>query len=490
MKKKEPIRFTEENIRKLFGFEDAEGEPVERLKEFYFKTDIFEEVISDLPLRILVGHKGVGKSAMFKIAMSEQEAAGNLTILIRPDDIAEIGEAHESLLISINKWKFGLSAILTEKILDNFGLGDNSARGKIIQYGMKITNLIADMAQPFLKDKIDLAPGKKKMIENFLKDRKVVVYLDDLDRGWQNRKEGIIMISALLNSLRDLSYINPGLSFKLSLRSDVYATIRSEDESSDKISGSVTWLSYSLHEIFVMLAMRVQAFFGESSVEENMKKMNQRRLSYFLEPIMEINFSGHGQWENAPIHNVLLSLIRKRPRDLVKLCSMAARRARKDESSIIKTKHWQDIFTEYSQGVIHDTIVEYKSELKDIERLIFGMKPDSAKKNIAGSFNYTSEELRLKINKIIERGRFDFANGKTAAAKDLLAFLYKINFLTAWKRLSDDRIHRKYFDENNYLSSSFVDFGFNWEVHLAYRWALQPDSLEDIMSKFNLKNSE
>lgn len=33
MKTKTPIQFTEENIRKLFGFEDAEGEPIERLKE-------------------------------------------------------------------------------------------------------------------------------------------------------------------------------------------------------------------------------------------------------------------------------------------------------------------------------------------------------------------------------------------------------------------------------------------------------------------------
>lgn len=486
---KKEIQFTEENIRKLFGFEDAEGEPINRLQEFYFKNDIYEEVISELPLRILVGHKGIGKSALFKIAMNEQESKGNLTILIRPDDIAEIGEKHDTLLISINKWKYGLSSIITEKVLTNFGLSNHSVKGKIIQYGMKITNLIADTAKPYLKNKVDLNPTKKKLIESFLKDEKVIVYLDDLDRGWQNRKEGIIMISALLNSLRDLSYLNPGLSFKLSLRSDVYAAIRFEDESSDKITGSVTWLSYSLHEIYVMLVMRVLNFLEEPYNEDNLREMDQRRLSYFLEPIMDINFSGRGQWEKAPIHNVLLSLIRKRPRDMVKLCSLAAKKARKDKSTLIKTKHWEEIFEEYSQGVIHDTIVEYKSELKDIERLIFGMKPDRKPKEASEAFNFTTEELKLKINKVIERGKFEFSNNKLATAQDLATFLYKINFLTAWKRLKDDRIQRRYFDENNYLSSSFVDFGYNWEVHLAYRWALQPDTLENILSRLKVQGN-
>jgi hypothetical protein len=477
-------QFSEENIRKLFGFEDAESEPIERLRQYYFKNDSFEEVLSDLPLRLLVGHKGVGKSALFKVAMNEQQSQGHLTILIRPDDIAEIGESHDTLLISINKWKFGLSSIITEKVLTQFGVNDDSFKGKIIQYGMKVTKLIADIAKPYLEKRMDLEPGKNLLVENFLKTEKIIVYVDDLDRGWQNRKEGIIMISALLNAIRDLSSLSPGLCFKVSLRSDVYAAIRFEDESSDKISGSVTWHSYSLHEIYVMLIMRVMSFLGQENKEENLRNMDQRRLSYFLSPIMEINFSGKGKWEDTPIHKVILSLIRKRPRDIVKLCSLAARKARKEGDLKIKTAHWEAIFEEYSQGVIHDSIVEYKSELIDIERLIFGMKPTGKVKDFSDVFNFKTHELKLKINKIIEQGAFKFANGKTANAQDLAQFLYKINFLTAWKRLEDGRIQRKYFEENNYLSSSFVDFGYNWEIHLAYRWALRPDTFDNILSKY------
>ena len=67
--------FNDETIQRLFGFEDAESESIERLKEYYLKKDTFERVTSELPLRILVGHKGTGKSALFKVAISEEKSA-------------------------------------------------------------------------------------------------------------------------------------------------------------------------------------------------------------------------------------------------------------------------------------------------------------------------------------------------------------------------------------------------------------------------------
>ena len=37
--------FNDETIQGLFGFEDAESESIERLKEYYFKKDTFFAVI-------------------------------------------------------------------------------------------------------------------------------------------------------------------------------------------------------------------------------------------------------------------------------------------------------------------------------------------------------------------------------------------------------------------------------------------------------------
>ncbi len=482
MKTTTKFEFTEENIRKLFGYEDAEGETVERLKEFYFKNKTFKQVLSDLPLRLLVGHKGVGKSALFRIAMDEQRKTGNLAILIRPDDIADIGEKHDNILISINKWKYGLISIIAEKVLRAFGVEDETYKGKIIRTGMKVFTIISETAKPYLKNKIDTTPAKNNLISQFMLNKKIVVYLDDLDRGWQNKTEGVIMISALLNAIRDLAYQNQGLSFKVSLRADVYAAVRLEDEAADKFSGNVIWQAYSLHEIFVMLIMRIQTFQGKICDEKTLMKTQQRILSSELHPYITPQFEGYGLWQNVPIHQMLLTLIRKRPRDLVKLCALAARKASEDESAIIKSHHFQAVFEEFSLGVISDTIVEFKSELSDIKRLIFGMKPNRKALKTADNYIYTTSELKAKISNITQSGNFKFANGRIASNQEIIQFLYKINFLTARKVLPDGTISRKYFEENNYISSKEVDFGFDWEVHAAYRWALQPDNFEDVFN--------
>ena len=114
------------------------------------------------------------------------------------------------------------------------------------------------------------------------------------------------------------------------------------------------------------------------------------------------------------------------------------------------------------------------------------MKPTKKEKVVSDSFVFTTPKLHLKLNNIIQQNSFKFSNGRTCSAKDLSHFLYKINFLTARKVLEDGEIDRKYFEENRYLSTATADFGYDWEIHPAYRWALQPDSIGDIFTKLNL----
>src|SRR5690606_29584531 len=155
-----------------------------------------------------------------------------------------------------------------------------------------------------------------------------------------------IWLSALLNSIRDLSSDNPGLCFKVSLRSDVYFLVRTSDESTDKIEGSVVWYSWSNHEILIMLIKRVLTYFEKEFNESLLLQSPQQHVGYMLDDIMESRFQGYGKWENAPMYRILMSLIRKRPRDLVKLCTLAGREAFRSKSNLITTEHFKNIFEE------------------------------------------------------------------------------------------------------------------------------------------------
>ena len=477
--------FTESNIAALFGHEAAEDEDIQRLKGYYFKSSAFEQVANDLPLRILVGHKGIGKSALFHVAMEEERQAGKLSILIKPDDIVGIGDREADILKLIREWKSGISEIIARKALTSFGLPYDGAREKLNRFGGKVLDYLQ---ATFRADTYaNLQETHKAVIANFLSTGKIYVYLDDLDRGWQGRPKDIMKISALLNAVRDISSENKGVLFRVSLRSDVYYLARTSDESTDKIEGSVIWHSWTNHEILVLLVKRVQQYFGTSIPEEELVQLAQPNLAAHLTNVLESEFNGRGNWERIPTYRMLMSLIRKRPRDLVKLCTLAARRARELNSEKIGTKSFEGIFEEYSQGRLQDTINEYRSELPDIERLLLGMKPSKEEKKAKLGYVYNTDKLLRKINNIQQGGVFRFANSRIADQKELAAFLYKINFLTARKE-NGKFIERRYFEESRYLSNKFVDFGFDWEIHPAYRWALQPDNMQEIFEQLKLNS--
>lgn len=478
------LTFAEEELQRLFGHEAAEDEDPARLREYYFKTDAYDEVSSELPLRILVGHKGIGKSALFKVAMAEDKDNGTITILIRPDDVATLATDTADFLKTIREWKVGLSQIIAKKVLSEIGSNDESWMNKLKQYGGTLISFFEESLRDI--SKISIHPSHKALIEHFLKKKRISIYIDDLDRGWQGRKQDNARISALLNAVRDLSSESRGLKFRISLRSDVYYLVRTSDESTDKIEGSVIWHSWTNHEIFVVLVKRIESFFGRAVDEKKLLGSPQPILAKYLRPVMEEKFQGQGLWENAPMYRVMMSLIRKRPRDLVKLCTLAGKSARKDHSKIISTKHFQSIFEEYSQGRLQDTINEFRSELPAIEKLLLSMKPSKRERTGHEGYVYTTDALLKKINTIREQGQFKFANGEIADSKRLAAFMYKINFLTARKQAASDVVVRKYFEENRYLSNEFVDFGFDWEIHPAYRWALQPDNIRELFESLKL----
>jgi hypothetical protein len=151
----------------------------------------------------------------------------------------------------------------------------------------------------------------------------------------------------------------------------------------------------------------------------------------------------------------------------------------------IETQDLREIFEEYSQGRIQDTINEYSAELIDIERLLFGMAPSKKERVAKAGYVYATDELFRKIKNIEERGQLRFHSNRVATTQELAAFLYKINFITARKE-EGGLIHRRYFEEQRYLQTRFVDFGFDWEVHPAYRWALQPGDIDSIFSSLRL----
>ena len=487
MAKQEPVSLDETNRKKIFGTFDGESEDIIRLKEYYFKNDIYESLISDQSLKILVGNKGVGKSAMFKVAYAEAREKDIMAINLEPDDVAEIWEKQDEIdIIKVRKWKHELTENIAKKVLQQLELFDPNISNTIVSLGHKIFTILSNSLSA-LKQSTDLTPSQKISIDNFLTSKKIIVYLDDIDRNWQNSKESIKIIVTLIAAMRSLTNDNPGLTFKLALRLDVYRAVRTSDESADKWEGSIIHLSYKVHDIFVFLIIRILTFYGHSIDYKKISETPQVILARHLMPIFEDTFRGKGKWKDVEMKTVLTSLIRNRPRDLVKLCAESAKEAFKNGEVTIKTEHILAILPKYSESIIDDTIGEYGSELPQIEKLLYGMKPTKKEKTAEDAFKYTTKQLHDKLFNIMQNTNFKFASVSAMTPRVLKDFLYKINFITARKKDDNGKINRFNYEENQKLSLPYMEENFEWEVHLAYRWVLQSDSIDEIFKKLELK---
>ncbi len=462
------VHFDDATIERIFGADDAENENPDRFKEYFYKNKAYESLTSKLPTRILVGPKGVGKSALLKRAFLDDQDTGNLALWLKPNDIVSIkttANSESDFILKIEHWKRGLLLEIIELLFQRyFGKGSRS--------------ILPDLADGRTRDLINILT---RVISENSNNSSINIYIDDIDRGWSASPQDIRNISALLNAIRDIGGEAPDIRFRMGLRSDVYFLVRTSDESTDKIERNIIWLRWINDDILRLMAKRISSFFNTGHSEAQLASMSQRQISeLILSKVISPKFLGRGRWAEKSTHSILMSLTRARPRDLVKLFHLAAKNAFTDNVDIIGTTQLEKAFEPYSQERLQDIINEYKSELPEIEKLLLEMKPSRRQRRTADSFQFTTAELRSKLNKAMSHIPLSFTNGRHVNSGSLIQFLYKIDFITARKE-NLDGIDRKYFDQGRFLAPEFADFGYDWEIHPAYRWALQPQDINSIL---------
>ncbi|HEX3809306.1 MAG TPA: hypothetical protein VHW02_06360 [Rhizomicrobium sp.] len=472
------MKFSDETIVRLFGHEEAEREDPNRLIEYFVKNDVYTRVRADLRLRILVGYKGVGKSALFKFCEIEDQRNDIASVWIKLDDVANVAQDQRDLNAKIKEWKDTIQEIVFRKVAEEFGHLPSESDNEIVRYGSGFLQSLISLANKRLGTVAD--PTKRALVNGFLKKKRLVVYLDDLDRGWTGSEADTVRIAALLNAVRDIVADTEGVYFRVALRSDVYNIVRRRDSNADKIEGDTIWLQWNNDDIFRVLVRRVATFEGKGGELAAFGNIDQPRLAKYLDGVFDPKYSGIGLWDNRAMYHVVLSFVRAKPRDIVLFCSGAARIAEKNKHGIIKSSDVAASLKGYCQGRVNDIINEFRSELPDIERLIYGMKASAREIKERKGNKYTTAELVEKLKDIISQGKFVFFNGRVASPNDLIRFLFRVTFITARKKLPSGLIERKYFDEAQHLAVQSADFGYSWEVHPAYRWALDQEGQVDL----------
>nr|WP_319494763.1 hypothetical protein [uncultured Desulfobacter sp.] len=486
--------FTSFNIPKIFGHEDAADEDIERLKQFFLKRGEYDTVKSKLPLSIVVGFKGVGKSALLKIAYEEDIEENQPTLWIRPDDVVEMvedlsTEADFSKMVLL--WKRGVAKLIASRIASDwmFVHGDDTKSAIIWaqETGYRNRDFIqrtVSLLQPKLKNSIDTgsqnAPyncGEHHIISRLLKNKEIVLYFDDLDAGWEATDTQRRKLSALILALRNMTTDIPGIRARMALRTDVYTLLRESDESTDKFESHIVNCGWKNHDILILLVKRILTYLGNSVPDAELYDKSPKELNDFLGSIMHTKFSKSKVWRDKYTHKVIMSLIRSRPRDMIKLCTLSAKAAylRDENAKIIEDVDFEKILADYSSNRVQDIVNEFNNELTNIETLIYRMAPTTKeiKEKQKNTYVYTTAQLLQKIKNISENTTFKLAYKESTEPIDVAHFLFKIGFITARKDLPN-KIERKHYDEKKQLlkSGQIGDGGYGWEIHPAYRSAI------------------
>lgn len=469
-----PIELSDKVIVDLFGSEAAESESINRLKEYFYKNNAYNRFKEELPLRVLVGPKGTGKSAIFRYALAEAEDC-KLPHFNMPEENWPSGQQYTATKDATADWVTHIYKFIVQKynVSDKVKVDASFIRDVGNRFVPFIMNLISS-------DEAALQSAKQflnnEVVDLSVKKESLTVYIDNVDSLWSGRPSDVYNICGLMRACHILSSDSIGINIRLSLRSDVYYTLLGELDIMDKVSSNIIKMKWKNHEILCVTAARLARFRSEEFDWEKhineIDDLNQEQIfSEYFSDIFADKYYGIGKWEKIPMRRALLSFIRQRPRDMILFCSAAARAARKTP---INHTHIQNILPQYGSDRINDLVAEYRHELPNISALLANMRA-TRQDYKDGIYNrYKQNEIIKKLNNILSNTDIRF-RGQHAKPKsmDVLRFLHRINFLIATKEDEAGYITRRYFEDDESISRNIESGVWSWEVHMAYRWGLE-----------------
>lgn len=469
-----------------FGNEAGEDIPDDELSNIFVEQDNFSQY-TDFKRKILIftGRKGTGKSILVKwlnhqFAGIDKDA---IVILCRGSDFTRNNFGLENELKNPNDyvqdWKIRISAIINRKIAQLINLprtGDHLALLDAAEIDGFIGQNIFSALFSRLKlklEKISINYDKKQIANEIeilkrVVDRKIVILVDDLDATFQNTSKECQELGAFFSAIRYLSNDVIGLTFRVTMRTDVWTVVRRFDEALDKIDQYKVNLKWNIHDFRAILFRRIQ-----HQIKTNQffpKQYPNQSDEEFQEFIISKVFVNKMKWGDSDRHTyrVIYTLAYFRPRWAIQLCKLAQEVALKKRSHLIDKTHIDTIWGEYGKKRIADLVSEHKHQCPQVEEFISAFRESDRQIKL-------DELLSLIKRKIFEHVPASIDGSRVNSPREIAHFLYRIGFIVA--RVVDDEDdsyeHYSHEDLPDLLENrTSNDFNAVWEIHPCYREAL------------------
>ena len=276
-----------------FGAPAAERDIGRGLEKYFIESVAYKRVRSGAKT-IILGNRGSGKSAIFQILARRERSAGSHVIELSPEDYSY--ELLSSTMTSEKSgswvkhgayaaaWKYliyilvmkeiskkgmrlkkGAATAIYRYVRDNHGADQMGRLAVLISYLRRLEAIKLGPIEAGLKarelDKLykleeihHLLPALKEVLAR----QRVVVLVDELDRGWDSSEDAKAFVAGLFQACVSINGLHENLSVYISLRQELYDDIPALYEDAQKYRDLLEIIRWDEDSLLKLITRRIR----------------------------------------------------------------------------------------------------------------------------------------------------------------------------------------------------------------------------------------
>lgn len=460
----------------LFGNDNAEDEDANVLESYFLPRPEYLHLKSVADqIAIVRAYKGEGKSAllrMLRVNLEPEAARGDLVLIeCAATDIAPSIETTDPIAW-IQAWKETLSRRIVGAIGSKIGFAASDDATLLVDEAIRqgwgargFVSYIASRLRVKGQSVVERKPGlanPEALLQRWQKSAiPVWVIIDDIDFNYEDKQRDKCRIGQFFSACRSLSSSIAGLRFRLSVRPNVWTSVRLRFEDLNKLEQYTRALNWETEDLRGLIASRVKGYLQRRNLALptpiHPPELEEKRL-------VAMAFEDPMAWGSLRSPEVPLTTMSwNRPRWLVELCKEAGRRAVRNDHNRIMLRDLENVLSEFGARRFADTAAEFRVRCPQVTHLMDAFANGAALMDTGALLRFAESKLSPVAPTI--------DGNKTSDPIEICGFLYEIGFLTArYDRPGGKYDHVRFASRPTLLRSrTDMDQGHQWEIHPVFR---------------------
>jgi hypothetical protein len=431
-----------------FGAPAAERDIERGLDEYFVESEAYKRVKAGTK-RILIGGRGIGKSALFQVLARRERDDGSYVIELSPEDYSYELLAQTMATEARGSWaKQGAYAaawkyliyvlIMKEVATRRIPLG--RAGGQLYKYirdhhtnhqasklaalvsylkrmeGFKIGRYEASVRARELEKlyKLEEIQHLLPALKEVARRRRVIVLVDELDRGWDASEDARAFVAGLFQACISINCLHDNLRVYMSLRRELYEEIPEVYEDAQKYRDLIETVRWNRASLMKLIANRIRHSLPALAEHDDQACWN---TLFYAAP-------GGGSFR------YMVDRTLYRPREIIQFCILALEAAR-DSQIPVPLRHTavREAEYSYSRERTKDIAAEYRFQYPGLLSILEAFR---GKGSIFGRDDIELLCLELITGDLPARGTDSWLD--TCTPESLVEVLWDVGFLCAEAR--------------------------------------------------------